>query len=817
MALMTSSTSTSEDPKAGAPASEIQDKASDTTMAMDLDVNGSKQDEISSQVPTTLNSSSSSNEAQIDATAGAAPPTAVNGNGSPDKDVRAPLSPPVPTPPLNTGSVDGQQLHDFHITSPAANVPGAASDFKHSPHPNEEAISPGTKMETDDHDSDMKVDSAKDAPAPTKTRTRDDIESDNEGDGRPTKRAKTDEIDTPAAGKTGPMPIVQKKFALQTLRSVKRISNAGPFLHPVDIVKLNIPTYPQFVKEPMDLSTMEKKLINDEYANVDAFQKDFKLIISNCVKFNGPEHKVTDMARTVEAAFNRHMEKMPAPDQPEVPDKKSHKKGASKSSNKTAARKVTPKAEAASPPAAPSSKASVTPVPAAPSASKSAKSKPAAKAKKETKQSQSQTFALDPGTGMPLIRRDSVASGDGRPKREIHPPPSRDLPYSDVKPRRKKAVVELKFCDMVVKELVKKPHEAYAYPFYAPVDPVALNIPDYFKIIKKPMDLGTIQSKLKTNQYDSAADFEADIRLMLTNCYKFNPPSSPVHGMGKKLEEVFNRKWAEKASYIQQQGGGSRSPQSPTPTLDEDEEMQDGTQPAELAMLRKQLESMQQQLEKFQNQAASGPNGQAGSASRKGKPGRKPSVSAGSTAGRRRPRKEEPVPELTMQEKTELSQRINLLPMNKLMYATKLIQENMPNLAGDEEIELDIDELPPDILYKLHTYVSKHAPPLSSENAYVEPTPALVSPPPAPAKAISKPKKNKPMSAQEQDAKINALSNKIANFANSGATAQKTPVGASAMSPVGNNNNYNNNHHNDGNDSSSDDDDDLSNSESEEE
>ena len=40
-----------------------------------------------------------------------------------------------------------------------------------------------------------------------------------------------------------------------------------------------------------------------------------------------------------------------------------------------------------------------------------------------------QTFALGP-TGVPLIRRDSMTVGDGRPKRKIHPPAPRDLPSS---------------------------------------------------------------------------------------------------------------------------------------------------------------------------------------------------------------------------------------------------------------------------------------------------------------------------------------------------------------------------------------------------
>src|SRR5690606_6915937 len=93
-------------------------------------------------------------------------------------------------------------------------------------------------------------------------------------------------------------------------------------------------------------------------------------------------------------------------------------------------------------------------------------------------------------------------------------------------------------------------HQPFAFVFYNPVDPIALNIPDYFKIIKRPMDLSTVGSKLKTNQYASASEFEADIRLMISNCFKFNPPGTPVHTFGQKMETLFNQQWAGKNAYI---------------------------------------------------------------------------------------------------------------------------------------------------------------------------------------------------------------------------------------------------------------------------
>ena len=75
----------------------------------------------------------------------------------------------------------------------------------------------------------------------------------------------------------------------------------------------------------------------------------------------------------------------------------------------------------------------------------------------------------------------------------------------------------------------------------APVDTVALNIPNYNEIVKQPMDLGTIQSKLANNEYENADDFEKDVRLVFKNCYLFNPEGTDVNMMGHRLEAVLTR------------------------------------------------------------------------------------------------------------------------------------------------------------------------------------------------------------------------------------------------------------------------------------
>lgn len=45
-------------------------------------------------------------------------------------------------------------------------------------------------------------------------------------------------------------------------------------------------------------------------------------------------------------------------------------------------------------------------------------------------------------------------------------------------------------------DLFNFPLQAYAWPFYKPVDAKALELHDYHDIIKKPMDLGTVKVRV---------------------------------------------------------------------------------------------------------------------------------------------------------------------------------------------------------------------------------------------------------------------------------------------------------------------------------
>lgn len=68
-------------------------------------------------------------------------------------------------------------------------------------------------------------------------------------------------------------------------------------------------------------------------------------------------------------------------------------------------------------------------------------------------------------------------------------------------------------------------HE-YSWPFLEPVDPVALNIPTYFDLVKSPMDLRTMRSKLEQNLYTNPSNFRNDMILMFENAIVFNKDDS---------------------------------------------------------------------------------------------------------------------------------------------------------------------------------------------------------------------------------------------------------------------------------------------------
>ncbi|GAV82237.1 Bromodomain domain-containing protein [Cephalotus follicularis] len=95
-------------------------------------------------------------------------------------------------------------------------------------------------------------------------------------------------------------------------------------------------------------------------------------------------------------------------------------------------------------------------------------------------------------------------------------------------------------CSSLLNTLIKHPA---GWVFSTPVDPVALKIPDYFRVISEPMDLGTVKSKLQKNVYAGMEEFAADVRLTFSNALLYNPPGNEVHKMAQELSHIFEMKW----------------------------------------------------------------------------------------------------------------------------------------------------------------------------------------------------------------------------------------------------------------------------------
>lgn len=77
--------------------------------------------------------------------------------------------------------------------------------------------------------------------------------------------------------------------------------------------------------------------------------------------------------------------------------------------------------------------------------------------------------------------------------------------------------------------------------FANPVDPERDSCPNYFNIVKTPMDLGTVRTKLVTGQYKSVADWKADVNLIWSNSNAYNSKASLLRSITKDLSDFYHK------------------------------------------------------------------------------------------------------------------------------------------------------------------------------------------------------------------------------------------------------------------------------------
>jgi bromodomain-containing protein 4 len=364
------------------------------------------------------------------------------------------------------------------------------------------------------------------------------------------------------------------------MKALWKHQHAWPFYQPVDASKLNLPDYHKVIKTPMDLGTVKKRLENNYYWCADECIQDINAMFSNCYTYNKPGEDVVLMAQTLEKIFLAKMGQM-VKEETVLPQHKPAVKNHSiiqkpPSQNQpiavapgSTAMGTTPHSQHNSLPPqilAPTTSDYVAqpvniPLGAANSLT-GGKLKKGVKRKADPSPINSIDSTVYPGpmaTATTPVQplQSSIRRESGR---QIKKPrvPDEGILYSqnttlpiggsgsipDGK-TKEKLTEALKGCTEVLKELFTKKHAAYAWPFYKPVDAAWLGLHDYHDIIKKPMDLGTVKTKLDNREYKNSKDFAADVNLIFSNCYKYNPKDHDVVAMAKKLQAVFEAKMSK--------------------------------------------------------------------------------------------------------------------------------------------------------------------------------------------------------------------------------------------------------------------------------
>uniref|UniRef100_A0A3Q3JKA1 Bromodomain PHD finger transcription factor n=1 Tax=Monopterus albus TaxID=43700 RepID=A0A3Q3JKA1_MONAL len=79
-----------------------------------------------------------------------------------------------------------------------------------------------------------------------------------------------------------------------------------------------------------------------------------------------------------------------------------------------------------------------------------------------------------------------------------------------------------------------------AWPFLEPVD--TNDAPDYYRVIKEPMDLSTMEERIQKREYVKLTEFVADMTKIFDNCRYYNPSDSPFYQCAEVLENFFVQK-----------------------------------------------------------------------------------------------------------------------------------------------------------------------------------------------------------------------------------------------------------------------------------
>ncbi|CAC5416852.1 unnamed protein product [Mytilus coruscus] len=98
----------------------------------------------------------------------------------------------------------------------------------------------------------------------------------------------------------------------------------------------------------------------------------------------------------------------------------------------------------------------------------------------------------------------------------------------------RRAPSDLSICEQIVANLMK--HKS-CWPFLNPVN--KKEVPDYYEIIKHPLDFQIVKDRLQCLVYGSVEECLEDVKVVFNNCETYNPEGSEILECMREVEEYF--------------------------------------------------------------------------------------------------------------------------------------------------------------------------------------------------------------------------------------------------------------------------------------
>lgn len=248
-----------------------------------------------------------------------------------------------------------------------------------------------------------------------------------------------------------------------------------------------------------------------------------------------------------------------------------------------------------------------------------------------------------------------------------------------------------KSCGTLLERLMKHKH---GWVFNEPVNAKLLGLHDYHDIIKHPMDLGTVKSRLAQGFYKTPGEFAEDVRLTFHNAMTYNPQGQDVHVMAAILSNIFEERWVVIESdwrYGTIHDAGTPT-FTPTPTSKKVNQFRtlDRSQSMGLPFMSRPKPPSFAPVSRV----------------------RVPKKPKANDLNKR---------DMTYEEKQKLSSNLQSLPSEKLDNIVQIIKKSNTSLSqNDDEIEVDIDSVDVETLWELDRFVLNYKKNLSKHRRKAE-------------------------------------------------------------------------------------------------